>query len=192
MKKILLILGHTFDQGFGGQIFEAYARGAKAAGHELRTIKLGELKFDPILHKGYREIQELEPDLKKAQADILWAEHLVLVFPTWWSSFPAILKGFFDRIILPGFGFKFQEGKFLQKKLLTGRSAHLITTMDGPSLIYHFWFSAPGLKIIKTGVFDFCGIAPVKKTIIGSLKFLSEEQKNKKLQKIEKFGKLGK
>ncbi len=65
-RKILLILGHTFDQGFCGRIFEAYAKGVEAAGHEIRKIKLGDLKFDPILHKGYREIQELEPDLKKA------------------------------------------------------------------------------------------------------------------------------
>ncbi len=67
----------------------------------------------------------------------------------------------------------------------------MITTMDGPALVYRFWFGAPGLKIVKTGVLDFCGISPVKTTVIGSLKFLSEEKKNKKLQKIEKLGALG-
>lgn len=191
MKKILLILGHTYQRGFCDQVFEAYLRGAEEAGFKIETMKLGELKFDPILHKGYREIQELEPDLKKAKAKMIWADHIVLIFPTWWSSFPALLKGFFDRLILPGFGFKFQEGKFLQKKLLTGKSAHLITTMDGPALVYRFWFGAPGIKIIKTGIFGFCGISPIKTTLIGSLKFLSEEQKNKKLQKIEMLGKRG-
>ncbi len=187
MKKIVLILGHTYDQGFCGSIFEAYVKGAQEAGHEIRKIKLGELKFDPILHKGYREIQELEPDLKSAQADMLWADHWVFIFPTWWSSFPAILKGFFDRIILPGFGFKFQEGKLLQQKLLAGKTARLITTMDGPALAYRFWFGAPGIKIIKTGVLNFCGISPVKTTIIGSLKFLAEEKKSKKLEAIKKI-----
>ena len=191
-RKILLILGHTFDQGFCGQIFNTYAKKAEDAGHEVKKVKLGELKFDPVLYEGYRKIQELETDLKSFQADILWADHLVIIFPTWWSSFPAKLKGLFDRAILPGFGFKFQKGSFLQKKLLLGKTARLITTMDGPLLTYLFYFGAPGVKIIKKGVLNFCGVSPVKTTMIGSLKFLSEKQKIKRLQKIEKLGILGK
>ena len=66
-RKILLILGHTYDRGFCGRIFDAYAKGAESTGHEVRKVKLGELKFDPILHDGYRKIQELEPDLKAVQ-----------------------------------------------------------------------------------------------------------------------------
>jgi putative NADPH-quinone reductase len=187
-----LILGHTFDQGFCGRIFDAYAKGAEGAGHEVKKIKLGELKFDPILHDGYRKIQELEPDLKSLQADILWADHLTIVFPTWWASFPAILKGFFDRVILPGFGFKFGKDSFLAKKLLRGKTARLITTMDGPALSYLFWLRAPGINAIKKGVLNFCGVSPVKSTIVGSLKFLSDKQKAKRLQEMERLGVLGK
>lgn len=187
-KKILLILSHSDDQGFCGKIFEAYFDGAKKAGHEIRTIKLGDLKFDPILHKGYREIQELEPDLKKAQEAILWADHLVFIFPTWWSSFPAILKGFIDRVFLPGFGYYFENGSFFQKKLLRKKTARLIVTMDAPVFVYRWYFWSPGLMIMKRGVLKFCGIDPVKTTLIGRVRFLSEKEKEDRLKKIVFLG----
>jgi putative NADPH-quinone reductase len=190
-KKILIILGHSDEQGLCGKIYKNYLAGAKEFGHEIKVIKLGELNFDPILHKGYREIQELEPDLKKAQEAILWAEHLVFIFPTWWSSFPAILKGFIDRIFLPGFGYHFEKGSFIQKKLLQKKTARLIITMDSPTFIYRWYFGAPGLKIMKKGVLNFCGINPVKTTLIGRVRFLEENQKESILQKINFLGKQG-
>lgn len=191
MKKILLILGHSDARGFCGKIFSEYLGSAQEAGFEIKTIKLGELKFDPILHKGYREIQELEADLKNSQEMILWADHLVFIFPTWWSSFPAILKGFVDRVFLPGFGFHFEKDAFLQKKLLKGKTAHLIITMDAPIFIYRWYFGAPGLKIMKKGVLEFCGIGPVRTTLIGRERFLSEKQKEQKIKLINFLGRKG-
>ena len=190
-KKILVILGHSDDQGFCGKVLKAYLDGAKEAQQEIKVLKLGELSFDPILHNGYRKIQELEPDLKVAQEAILWADHLVFIFPTWWSSLPAILKGFIDRVILPGFGYHFKKGSFLQKKLLKNKTARLIITMDAPTLIYNWYFGAPGLQIMKKGVLNFCGISPVKTTLIGRVRFLSETQKENKLRKINFLGKKG-
>jgi|SRR3989304_5289898 len=94
-----------FRNSFCGVLAEAYIEGAKAAGADIKQLYLGELKFDPILWHGYKEIQELEEDLKMAQEFILWAEHLVFVYPTWWGTIPALLKGFIDRTFLPGFAF---------------------------------------------------------------------------------------
>jgi len=81
-KRIFILMGNPDKEGtLSNEIADTYEREAKAAGHEVRRANLGDLQFDPILHKGYKEIQPLEPDLLKVQADILWAEHFVLVYP---------------------------------------------------------------------------------------------------------------
>jgi len=192
MKKILVILAHPDEDSFSGSVAERYLAGAKFAGHEVELIKLGELKFDPILYKGYKEIQELEPDLKLAQKKIKWADHLVWIFPNWWGSFPAILKGFIDRVMLPGFAFKYKKNSLLPEQFLKNKSARIIVVMDSPIFIYNFYLCSAGVKIIKKGVLKFCGISPVKTTKITRLFKKTNKQKEKILQKIEKMGKRGK
>ncbi len=187
-KKILIIQGNTTADSFSQAILENYKKGALQSGHEVKTINIGELHFDPILHNGYKEIQNLEADLLSSQELITWSDHLVVIFPTWWGSTPAILKGFFDRAFIPGFAFKYIPNSRFWNKLLKGRSARIITTMDGPSFYYKYFAGAPGIKMMKKSILEFCGFSPVKYNIIGSLKFLSQKQKEIKLQQIFKLG----
>ena len=104
-QRILVILGHPSESSLCAGLAQSYIEGARAAGAEVRLLALGALTFDPLLHAGYRGEQALEPDLQAAQAQITWAEHLVWVYPTWWGAMPALLKGFIDRVFLPGFAF---------------------------------------------------------------------------------------
>ncbi|MEK7129079.1 MAG: NAD(P)H-dependent oxidoreductase, partial [Patescibacteria group bacterium] len=80
-KKILILLGHSDNETTCGSFATAYEEGAKETGYEVKRVNLGDLKFDPILHKGYKVIQELEPDLLALQNDFRWAEHIVLFYP---------------------------------------------------------------------------------------------------------------
>jgi len=191
-KKILIILGHPDGKSFNGALASEYMKGATEAGYEVKLLLLGEIDFDLNLHKGYKEIQELEPDLVCAQEDIKWADHLVFIFPDWWGCFPAVLKGFIDRIFLPGFGFKYHKDSPLWDRLLKGKSARIITTMDGPNFLYRFFLCSAGVKIIKRAVLGFCGISPVRTTLIAGVKNLSVVQKEKQIEKIKKLGKKGK
>jgi len=177
MKKILVILGHPSRDSFCHALAETYIESATAAGAELRKLYLGDLMFDPILHEGYRVIQPLEPDLEKAREDIRWAQHLVFVYPSWWGGLPALLKGFVDRVFLPGFGFKFVEKALLPQKLLSGRSARLIVTMDTPPWIYRWFLSAPGHNQMRKCILNFCGIAPVKCTTFSPIKKSTDERR---------------
>ncbi len=187
MTNILVILGHPSKDSFCNALLEAYIKGARKAGAEIRTLFLGELKFDPILHEGYNKVQELEPDLKKAQADILWAEHIVFVYPTWWGAMPAILKGFIDRIILPGFAFKF-TGKYKWKKLLFGKTARIITTMNNNPLIYRIIFRSSGVRVMKQSILEFCGIR-TKVMMVGPVKDAPEKKKKQWIKKAYNIGK---
>lgn len=184
-KRILVILGHPAANSLCGAMADAYAESATKAGHEVRVIRLGELAFDPILHEGYGRIQALEPCLQAAQADILWAQHLVFVYPIWWGALPALLKGFFDRVLLPGFAFKYRDNSPWWDRLLVGRSAHLIVTMDSPPWYYRFINHMPGHHQMKKTILEFCGIKPVTITSFGPVRGSTTETRNKWISKVK-------
>ncbi len=188
MKKILTILGHSNDESLCAGLARAYNEGAKEAGAEASLLELGGLQFDPVLHKGYRSRQELEPDLVHAQEQIRWADHLVLVYPIWWATPPALLKGFIDRVFLPGFSYEPVEGAALPQKLLSGRSARLIVTMDSPKWYYRLFMGDAGHKMMKKGVLEFCGIKPVRITTFAPVKTATRETRELWLDEIGRLG----
>ena len=165
-KRIAVIVGHPAADSLCGELADSYAAAAIAAGHEVRVLRLAQLSFDPLLHAGYRQIQPLEADLQAAQASVQWAEHLVFAYPIWWGSVPALLKGFLDRILLPGFAFRY-AGKNLPEQLLRGRSAQLLVTMDTPPWYFRWVYRMPGIVQMKKTTLEFCGIAPVKVATFG-------------------------
>lgn len=159
--RCLLILAHPRRDSFCGALFDAYADGARQSGIDCRELILSEMRFDPDVHADSPEQQPLEPDLVRAQRDIQWAEHLVFVYPTWWGTFPALLKGFLDRVLTPGFAFR-HEGQGQWNKLLSGRTADLITTMDTPPAIYRIVYRAPGRQALVRATLGYCGIRSVR------------------------------
>ncbi len=178
-SNILVILGHPDTNSFCGSLSKAYIDSAKAGGSEVRELQLGELEFDPILWNGYNKIQELEPDLAKAQELILWSNHIVFVYPNWWGAMPALLKGFFDRVFLPGFAFKYRVNSQFWDKLLLGRTAHLMVTMDTPPWYYRWIYHRPGHNEMKRTILGFCGIKVVKISEFAPIRGSSQQQREK-------------
>lgn len=185
--KIYILLGHPDNQTFNGKIFDTYVNEAKQNGHEIRTQQIGEMKFDPILWKGYKITQELETDLETAKENILWCDKWVIIYPIWWGSMPALLKGFFDRTLHPGFAFKYHQNDPLWDKLLHGRSADLITTCDAPRLWIWWQYRNSDLNAVKTATLQFCGFKPVRVLRIDRLRYKDETQRNDILKKVQKF-----
>jgi NAD(P)H dehydrogenase (quinone) len=151
-------------------------------------IALGQLVFDPILRGGYASTQGLEADLEAAQKAISWAKHLVFVYPTWWGAMPALMKGFIDRVFLPGFAFKYREGSHGWDRLLSGRSAHLVVTMDSPTWYYSWISRMPGHNQMKRTILGFCGIGPVEITSFGPVKGSSLQLRQKWMAQVRKSG----
>lgn len=188
MKKILIINGHPSNDSYCHSLAEAYKRGVIKSGAEVKEIIIGNLNFNPNLELGYEEKSELEPDLLECQQKIKWADHLVWVHPVWWGGLPAITKGFIDRTFLPGFAFQYKENSVWWDKLLIGKTAHIITTLDQPSWYYWLVFGRPSINQLKKTVLEFCGIKPVKVTYIEPIRNSTIEFRNNWLKKVETMG----
>ncbi|PKP02993.1 MAG: NADPH:quinone reductase [Bacteroidetes bacterium HGW-Bacteroidetes-6] len=187
--KILVIDAHPDSESFCRALAESYQKGAAEAGAECNLVHLNELEFNPMLGAGYRIPMSLEPDLLRIQEMIKDSEHIVFVYPNWWGTYPALLKGFLDRTFLPGFAFAHTNKAAAWDKLLRGRSGRLIVTMDTPKWYYHVGFNAPGHHAMKKCVMGYCGIKPVKTLIVTPVKNSTAEQRQLWLEKIYAIGK---
>ena len=188
--KILIINGHPNPkETFCRSLMDSYKKGADLTKHQVKVIDLGSIEFDMNLKYGYLKRVELEPCLVQAQNDLKWAEHIVIIHPVWWGSMPAKLKGFFDRVFLPGFAFEKRPGSVWWDKLLTGKSARIITTLDQPGWYYRLRYGRPSHRALKECTLNFCGIHPVRSTTIGPLRLSKQSYRQKVLQKVERLGK---
>ena len=187
-KNILLINGHPDEESFSAALSDAYCTGAKTTYAQIETINVRDLSFNPNLQYGYRKRTALEPDLLKAQELIVWADHLVWIYPVWWGSVPAIMKGFIDRVFLPGFAFKKREGSPWWDKYLTGKTARLICTLDQPGWYYRWVYGRPSHNAMKKLTMQFVGVRSVKATTIGPIRLSKDQFRTQWLHKVQKLG----
>jgi len=186
-KKILVLLGHSDVNTFSGAMADHYQAGAEDAGHEVHRINLGELQFDPILHNGYKVIQELEPDLVTVQEKINWADHVVIVYPNWWCTMPALLKGLFDRIWLPGFAFNFNKETKRIDQHLKGKTGRVIIVAGTHSPFKTWWKFGDYTNEIQHGILGFAGINTAV-SAFGPCNKVNDTCKGKWFKQLEKLG----
>jgi len=190
LKKIFLILGNPDIEGFSGKIAATYVETAVAAGHTVERINLSELTFDPILRKGYKEIQPLEPDLVMIQEKWKAADHVVIIYPNWWCTMPALLKGMFDRMFLPNFAFKFDKQTKKVQQLLVGKTARVIV-VAGTHSPFMTWFKfGDYTNEIQHAILGFAGMK-AKVTTFGPADRVSDDVRTKWLATVAKLGARG-
>lgn len=190
--RIALIVGHPDPGGnrFAHALARAYAEGARAAGHALRELDVARIEF-PLLRT--REDWEAPPpaSIREGEEAILWAEHIVLFFPLWLGTMPALLKAFLEQALRPGFAIgTVEEGK-RWVRLLEGRSARLVVTMGMPAFIYRWYFGSHGLKGLERNVLKFCGIRPVRETLIGNVEGCGQARREQWLASLRALGAAG-
>ena len=188
-KKVLVINGHPDKESFNYALSEAYLEGLEDSKVQVELLNIADLDFNPNLKYGYRKISELEPDLLEAIDKIKQADHMVWILPMWWYGMPALMKGFIDRIFLPGFFFKYQKGNPFPKKLLKGKTARLIITADTMRWYDRWFMGSPLINQFKKGTLEFCGVKPVRVTYIAPIKDSTPSFRAKWLSKVKKLGK---
>lgn len=185
--NVLVIIGHPREKSFSEAIAQAYISGAKNNhGLSIEVLSLRDLSFNlNVIHHSPKG-QYLEPAIVEAQQLITWADHLVFIYPTWWGTMPALLKGFIDRVFTEGFAFNEIEGGTGYSPLLRGKTAQLITTMDTPALIYQLIYRAPGHNAMRRAILEFCGFELATTLSFGPVKNSSVEQREKWLRRVNK------
>ena len=187
-RRIVVLQGHPDPAGghFGHALADAYERGAREAGHEVRVIDVAGLELPPLRNVGEWEAGTVPPAASQAQRDLAWAEHLVVLYPLWLGDMPAVLKGFLEQTLRPGFAIG-KTARGLPKKLLKGRSARIVVTMGMPAFFYRAYYRAHSVKSMKRNILEFCGFGPVRTTLIGMV----EGSKAKREEWLETLSALG-
>ena len=193
-KRILIIQGHPdFQAGhFCHALANEYAKGCGDGGHEVQRIEVAQLEFPLLRTKEEFEKGAPPVSIVQAQEAVEWANHLVILYPLWLGSMPALLKAFFEQVFRPGFAFEYgQEGR-LPKKRLTGKSARIVVTMGMPAFVYRWFFFAHSLKSLERNILGFAGIGPIRATLIGSIENMKEPQRLGWLDEMRGLGDVGK
>lgn len=168
-RNILIINGHpdAREPHFGHALADAYAAAAEKAGHQVERIDVAALEF-PWLHS-QREWREGEtPEaIKDSQRQFTAADHLVIVYPLWLGTMPAVLKAYFEQLLRPGFAFSQEKAGTIGRKLLARKSARIIVTMGMPGFFYRWFYRAHSLKSLERNILSFVGIKPVRHSVIG-------------------------
>ena len=201
--KILVINGHPDKESFCQEIFRTIVGNINSNRHELESINLNEIDFDPVLRYGYRKRMEEDSFILRSKELIQWADHFIFVYPIWWSSMPSLLKGWIDRVFTPGIAYSANnQGSFIWnylrsqqfKKLLKGKTASIYATSMAPTWWYKV-FSGPinipdsyGISVLKNAILNHCGIKTKRVSILGELgrEVNTSSTRKKFLQKVAK------
>lgn len=193
-KRILILQGHpdATARHYCHALAEAYADGARRAGHSVETCEIAQLDFPLLRSKADWDDGPTPDSLKPAQEAILRAEHLVFVFPLWLGGMPALLKGFLEQVARPGFAFvRDGAGTAFTKKGLKGRSARVVVTMGMPAVVYRWFYRAHSVKSLERNILGFVGIAPVHETLIGMVGNFKGDDGQRWLTKLRELGRRG-
>ncbi|MBK4215124.1 NAD(P)H-dependent oxidoreductase [Paracoccus caeni] len=167
--RVLLIDGHP-DQGrLSAHLLDHYQQ-ALPAGTSIDRLAIRDLDFNPDLSRGYENVPPLEPALEDALAKIEACDHLVLAFPLWWGAEPAGMKGFWDRILLPRRAFRYHQNDPFWDRLLKGRSADVLVTMDTPPPYLRLAYFDPIGWRYRRQVLGFVGFRPIRMAYFGMVR----------------------
>lgn len=174
MAHILIIQGHPDPAGghLCHALAGAYAEGARQGGHEVRHLDVAQMGFPLVRSKAEWETGLPPPCIAAAQPDLLWADHLVILYPLWLGCMPALLKGFLEQVLRPGFAME-KLGPAAWRSRMKGKSARVVITMGMPALAFRWWFGAHSLRCLKRSILGFVGIRPVRDTLVGMVETLT-------------------
>ena len=182
MSSALIIDGHPDARSLTAELARRYA----AAHGDARILALRDLDFDPSLRFGYRERMPLEPDLIEAKRALAEARTVAVFTPLWWGSVPALLKGFFDRALLPQQEYRYST-RGMPEGLLTAANGRLFLLADTPWFLTPFT-GLPAQTHVARGTLRFCGIRAVRTTRMLGVKDARPERIASWLSRAESLG----
>lgn len=169
-RKILIIDAHPDParERLVHALAEQYASAARIGGHLAEVVRLCDLEL-PWLRSAKEFASPPVATIGAQQERFRWADHVVIIYPLWLGSMPALLKAYLEQVLRPGFAFAYGKGKGLPKKLLAGKSARIVVTMGMPSLFYRLYYRSHSVRSLARNILGFVGFKPVKVSLIGNV-----------------------
>ncbi|MBM9578604.1 NAD(P)H-dependent oxidoreductase [Leptospira sp. 201903070] len=188
--KFLLVYCHSNPKSFTKAILDAISETLESLNHSVKIIDLYAEKFDPVLqvdeaHRR-RDLYK-DPSMASYRELILEADHLVFIYPVWWHGFPAILKGFIDRVITSDFVYSFKDrprNSIFPQGYMSQKKISCFYTLDAPFLIA---LIDPGWLAIKYGIFRFCGFRNVERYYRHNLKHATDLERSHWIEECRKI-----
>ncbi|MBD3300638.1 MAG: flavodoxin family protein, partial [Candidatus Moranbacteria bacterium] len=182
---MLIVYAHPNKKGFCGYTLKSLKKELNRTKKNYRVLDLYEKNYDPVLKDAehYTSGGSFISKENKMLQDLIQKDpKLIFIFPVWWNNMPAILKGFFDRVFIKNFAFRYKN--HFPKPLLQGKAA-IFCSCGSPKIIQFLFNKNRAQKIIKKDILKFCGLK-AKTFTTGSAFLLNEKQKRKIDQKIKK------
>lgn len=182
----LIVIAHPSKKSLSYQIKERLSNKYVKSGDQVKIRDLYEMNFYPVLTSDelkYLKEGKTCPDISVEQAYIEWADQITFIYPLWWNAFPAILKGYIDRVFTNGFAFRITENGL--EGMLKNKKVNLITSagMSQEALKKSNVFES--LKVTQDhGVFEFCGMEVLKHEYITESTSLSDEEKEEVVERL--------
>ena len=183
---MLIIYAHPNKKGHCGYILQQVKKDLDARKIDYTVLDLYKMKYNPVLQpeehytSGNKKVTE---DTSKIQKMLKSNDKFIFIYPTWWNGTPAILRGFFDRVLVNGFAFRYVNS--MPRGLLQGKKASVITTTGGPVIIEKTLLGNRSLKVIVKDILGFCGIS-AKGYMVGSANHFTEKNKRVIEDKVNK------
>jgi len=142
--KTLVVHCHPDPKSFNRALYDTSCAALRRSGNEVRTIDLYAEGFDPVMKRDERECYNLDPSLIEGRVQkhvdaVRWAEHLVFVYPVWFHGPPAMLKGWLERVFLPGVAFLVPSKKGEKTRPGLQHVRRLTIVTSGGSPLWWLW-----------------------------------------------------
>lgn len=189
-RNVLIIDGHPDpkDERFVHGLAAAYRDGAEHGSHAVQMIRVADLQF-PVL-RSQEDYERGEPTeaVRRCQDAMNWATHVVILYPLWLGSMPALVKALLEQMLRPGFAFStLQQGRW-PVKLLSGKTARIVVTMGMPAFIYRWYYRAHSVRSLQRNILKFVGFRRVRTTLIGGIGALSGAARSRWIHELRTLG----
>lgn len=194
--KTLIVFNHPYEGSYCRAILQAVETGLQTAGNPYKVINLDRDGFDPVMRakdlKAFamagkameNALDDVDPLVMKYKDDLEWADWLVMIFPIWWMTSPAMTKGFIDKVIFPGVAYNMAKGRLVSR--LPIRKVTVITTMNTPADIYRDMFDNSIEGSLVKGTFRQIGIEDIEWISLNGVKQAAPEQRAAWLDEIRR------
>lgn len=188
--RIVVIQGHPdkAPERFCRALGAAYVGSARESGHDVAVLDLASADFPFLASQSEFSNGSIPLPLVEPVQAIRDADHLVLIFPLWLGTMPALVKAFLEQAMRPGVAFANRSGGGFPRKLMSGKSARVIVTMGMPAFLYRWWYGGFGVRGLERSILNFVGFRPVRTSLLGMVESAPPARRQAWLDEMRSLG----